>query len=203
MNNVKPGLPRYLELLRQFKEPLPTETHELIVELSKRVLRALPYFILTRVVSADRTLEIAIEDPHVNAFHVLENGERVLYFQMVLGTPGYRTLLAPGKEDVVIKALKIVMCHSMNNKKGLHLYTPPYPAPEIMTTEVVEGQSYPRRFINEAWINWMMDSAKNPTLLRAAALKLIGNKLFPGDMENKKLRMKGHLEFEIFELKNI
>lgn len=211
MTGENSALKNYLDLLAWFKKPLPTEPNELITELSKRVLRALPYFILSTVASADGTLKITLQDQHTNAFQVFENGEKVLDFQMVLGTPGYRSSHVHGKEEVVIKALRIVMCHAMNNKRGLHLYHPPYPAPEIMIVEiaeVVKGDQCPRRFISRAWLNWMLDSAKNPRHLITAALKLIGMKLFPEGLGNRKLQMKdpkdpNNLEFEILEFKNI
>lgn len=211
MAGGKSALKDYLDLLDWFKKPLPTEPNELIAELSKRVLRVLPYMILSTVASADDTLKITIEDPHANAFQVFENDEKVLHFQMLLAAPGYRSLLTPGKEEVVIKALRIVMCHAMNNKRGLHLYSPPYPAPEMMFIEiaqVVKGIQCPRRFISRAWLNWMLDSAKNPRHLITAALKLIGMKLFPEGLGSRKLQMKDpkdptNLEFEILEFKNI
>lgn len=202
------GLRSYFQRMELCKRPLPTEPNALINELGLRVLSVLPFHQLLEIHSADGTLQVTLDEANATSFKVLENDISIGEFGIggQSGTSWSRVL--KGKDEVVLKALKMVMCKAFIGKRGLHLYHPPYPEPEIMLVTEVEGSPTPRRFINEAWMNWMKDSNRFNHLTRVVALRLIMNKLFPGGHDGKTARMvpplkEDSLEFEILEVKRI
>jgi len=202
------GLRSYFQRMELCKRPLPTETKALIDELGLRVLTILPFHLLLEIRSADGALQVTLDEANATSFRVFENDTLIFEFG-VTGEPRKAwSRVLEGKDDTVIKALKMVMCKAFNGKRGLHLYHPPYPEPEIMLVTEVEGSPAPRRFINEAWMNWMKDSNRFNHLTRVVALRLIMNKLFPGGHDGKVARMvpplkEESLEFEILEVKRI
>lgn len=199
------GLRTYFQRLENCKKPLPIESKDLINELGLRVVSMLPYHNVGEVGSADGVLRVTFDENSVSALKVLENNTSIFEFG-ISGKVWSQVL--KGKEEIVIKTLKMVMCRVFANKRGLHLYYPAYPEPEIMTVTEVEGGLTPRRYINEAWINWMKDSGRFNHLTQVVALRVIMNRLFPEGHDGKVARMvvpiKGEsLEFEIIEVKRI
>lgn len=202
------GLRTYYQRMENCKKPLPTESKDLINELGIRVVSMLPYHNVGEVGSADGVLRVAFDENSATALKVLENNTSIFEFG-ISGEPGkVWSQVLKGKEEIVIKTLKMVMCRVFASKRGLHLYYPPYPEPEIMTVTEVEGGLAPRRFINKDWINWMKDSYRFNHLTQVVALRCIMNKLFPEGHDGKVARMtpplkEDSLEFEILEVKRV
>lgn len=202
------GLRSYFQRMEMCQKPLPTDPKELINELGLRVLSVLPFHQLLEIRSADGVLEVTLDEATASSFKVLENNTPVFEFG-VDGEPskGWSRVLK-GKDEIVIKALKIVMCRAFSGKRGLHLYHPPYPEPEILTVEEVEGQDYPRRFVRQEWLHWMADCHNRNPLILNVAMRVVSKRIFPGGSEGKTFKTKGTvpekgLEFEILEVKRV
>lgn len=192
------------------QQPLPQlmGNTAIMVELSQRTELVLFYYVNDEFSTADGVLKLVRSgSPDNQRFVILENGEVIAkFFKHPAGDELNR--FKEGKDEQVIKMLRVFLCRFMKGRRGLHIYHPPYPEPELLTIEDVEGQDYPRRFVRQEWLHWMEDCHdKNPLILNAA-MRVVSKRIFPEGSEGKTFKTKGiipekGLEFEILEVKRV
>lgn len=191
-------------------KPLPEALQELIEELVDRVFLLKPYQAIDCFWLADRSGCAVFQDPAEDKDSSLLISEGDITIATFIRPYGKDSIssVCPSKEEQVIKTLRVLLRRFVGARKGLHLYQPPYPEPEMLIVEKVEGTDIPRRFISSAWMHWMQDCCYDEGRSFIVGMKIGLVKLFPRDHQNKRAKEVARedgrpWEFEVFETNKV